>query len=92
MAKVTFTRNLYRFFPDLPKEELHVPARSVAELIDALDREYPRLNAYLRDEAGSVRKHVAIYVDNALVTDRLGLTDTLKPDSEVFVAQALSGG
>ena len=39
-----------------------------------------------------MRKHVAIYVDEELVVDRVTLTDAIASDTEVFVAQALSGG
>ena len=92
MAIIRFTRNLYRFFPSLPTDGVEVETASVSELIDQLDARYDGIGSYLRDEAGRVRKHVAIYVDEELVQDRTTLTDPLSAGSEVFVAQALSGG
>lgn len=92
MAKVTFTRNLYRFFPTLPKGGVEIEAATIGELVARLDESYVGIGSYLRDEAGQARKHVAIYVDEELIRDRVGLTDSLSAASAVFVAQALSGG
>ena len=36
MAKVSFTRNLYRFFPTLPTAGVEIDANSVAELVNEL--------------------------------------------------------
>ncbi len=92
MAKVSFTRNLYRFFPTLPTAGVEIDANSVAELVNELDRIFGGLGSYLRDDAGRVRKHISIYVDEELVRDPVGLTDPLTSSSSVFVAQALSRG
>lgn len=92
MAIIRFTRNLYRFFPTLPQGGVEIDAPTIAALIDELDRSYAGIASYLRDESGRMRKHVAIYVDEELVVDRVTLTDAIASDTEVFVAQALSGG
>ncbi|MCB9507698.1 MAG: MoaD/ThiS family protein [Myxococcales bacterium] len=92
MASITFTRHLYRFFPDLPSEPLQVEGETVAAIVDALDARYAGLGHYLRDEAGRARRHVAIYVDDTLVSDRVRLSDPVGPTTSIFVAQALSGG
>ena len=92
MASVTFTRHLYRYFPTLPREPVEVEAGTVAEVVGALEDAFPGIAAYLLDEAGAARKHVSIYVDSVLVRDRTDLSDPVGPTSEVFVAQALSGG
>ncbi|MCB9765643.1 MAG: MoaD/ThiS family protein [Alphaproteobacteria bacterium] len=90
MAQVTFTRHLYRFFPDLT--EGSVPAESVAALVRALDARHPGLAGYLVDERGALRKHVNVFVDGEMVRDRRSLSDPLTDASEVFIVQALSGG
>ncbi|TWU00285.1 hypothetical protein Pla108_12340 [Botrimarina colliarenosi] len=51
-----------------------------------------KLKSYVLDEQGRLRRHVAVFVDGRLITDRLGLSDAVTPTSEVFVMQALSGG
>jgi molybdopterin synthase sulfur carrier subunit len=90
MAKVEFTNHLKRFFPTLGPQTL--PASTVAELVRALDGRFPGIAGYLVDERGSLRKHVNIFVDGELVVDRARLGDALGDTSEVFIAQALSGG
>ena len=52
----------------------------------------PRLRGYLLDDQGSLRRHVALFVDGVQVRDRRGLGDPLQDDSEIYVVQALSGG
>jgi molybdopterin converting factor small subunit len=90
MARVQFTRHLNRFFPELGEEE--VEAASVAELIRGLEDRFPGLAAYLVEDDGSLRKHVNIFVEDVLISDRRGLSDALSRDSKVYVMQALSGG
>ncbi|MCR3825583.1 hypothetical protein K3Z89_08245, partial [Pseudomonas aeruginosa] len=46
----------------------------------------------LLDDQGSLRRHVALFVDGVQVRDRRGLGDPLQDDSEIYVVQALSGG
>jgi hypothetical protein len=39
-----------------------------------------------------VRRHVVVFVDGSAIQDRVGLSDAVRPDSEIYVMQALSGG
>ncbi len=50
------------------------------------------LRGYILDDQGRLRKHVAIFVDGAMIRDRRNLGDPVADGSEVFVVQALSGG
>lgn len=90
MAQVRFTRHLLRFFPQL--SDGGVDAATVAELVSALNRQYPGLAAYLVDEHGALRKHVNIFVNGNRVCDRVTLTDTVAADDTIDIIQALSGG
>ena len=90
MPKVEVTNHLKRFFPTLGPRPL--PAATVAELVRALDGRFPGIMGYLVDERGSLRKHVNIFIDGEMVVDRVSLGDALDERSEVFIAQALSGG
>ena len=95
MAQVTvqFTRHLARFFPVLAqRERIALEAETVADLVLGLDAEVPGLARYLVDERGGLRKHVNVFVDNAMVSDRGALSDPLQDGAVVFVMQALSGG
>jgi molybdopterin synthase sulfur carrier subunit len=91
MAHVKFTRHLVRFFPDL-KGMIEVTGSTVAEVVKALDRQYPGLADYIVDERGALRKHVNIFVDQDLIHDRQTLQDTVREDDELYIFQALSGG
>lgn len=92
MARVTFARHLYRFFPALEGKEVSVKATTVAQAVAELERQFPGLAFYLVDEQGKLRQHVNIFVEEELVVDRDRLSDPLGPDTRLFVMQALSGG
>ena len=90
MATVNFTYALKRFFPDIKTCEISVS--DVKSLIEQLEKEFPGLKNYIVEDQGQLRKHVNIFVDNELITDRERLSDVLGDNSEVFIMQALSGG
>ena len=90
MAQVKFTPNLKRFFPDLC--ECQIDARTVADIIAAVDQRWRGLGDYIIDEQGSLRKHVNIFVGDELLRDKLALSDSVRADTTVFIVQALSGG
>ena len=90
MATVKFTYALKRFYPDL--DTLDVPAENVNAVVQSIDLTYPGIKSYLLDDQGSLRKHVNIFVDGTLITDRESLQDKLTEKSEVYIMQALSGG
>ncbi|MEL6926476.1 MAG: MoaD/ThiS family protein [Bacteroidota bacterium] len=89
MATIKFTRALKRFYPSLEPMELVDDVRTVVE---QLDIHYQGLRDYIVDEQGILRKHVNIFVDGSMINDREQLSDLLKPNSEVYIMQALSGG
>lgn len=89
MPTVEFTSNLAR---QTTAPSCRVAGTTVAEALQAVFASMPALRGYVLDDQGTVRTHVVIFVDGALMRDRRGLSDELQPDSEVFVMQALSGG
>jgi len=90
MATIKFTYALKRFYPDL--DTLEIEAVDVNTVVNTIDQNYPGIKAYLLDDQGSLRKHVNIFVDGTLITDRTTLLDKLTSRSEVYIMQALSGG
>lgn len=94
MAQVRWTRHLERFFPDLAQQapSLSMEAASAGAVVQQLEQRFAGIAAYLVDERGELRRHVNIFIDGELVKDRRGLTDSVKPDSQVVIMQALSGG
>jgi molybdopterin synthase sulfur carrier subunit len=76
----------------VPCPTLEVEAATVAEALERAFAREPRLRSYLLDDQGTLRKHMAIFVNGAAVRDRRGLGDPLSSGSEIAVIQALSGG
>ena len=79
-----------QFFPDLRAQEFE--GTSVKEIIMSIEAIYPGMQDYLLEEDGSLRKHVNIFVQDEMMTDRNNLSDTLTEGDEVLIFQALSGG
>jgi len=89
MPLVEFTANLAR---QTRAPSCRVEAATVREALQAVFAGTPGLRGYVLDDQGAVRTHVVIFLDGAAVRDRRGLSDAVRPDSEIFVMQALSGG
>ncbi|MCB9895949.1 MAG: MoaD/ThiS family protein [Planctomycetes bacterium] len=92
MAKVELARHLYAFFPALEGREISVEADTAAGVVAAMEKIAPGFAFYICDERGSLRTHVNIFIEENLVADRKKLSDKVKPDSNVYILQALSGG
>jgi sulfur-carrier protein len=90
MATIKFTYALQRFYPGI--KEIAAMGNTLREVLDEAEVAYPRINSYLLDDQGSLRKHVNIFIDGKMITDRTGLTDPFKTNSTIYIMQALSGG
>ena len=89
MAQVHFTSNLRRHV-DCPS--LEAPGQTVREILNAAFQANPRLETYVLDDQRALRKHMRILVDGLAIRDLQKQSDAVKPTSEVWVMQALSGG
>lgn len=89
MAAVVFTPNLQRH---VACPATAAPGATVAEVLAAVFADNPRLETYVLDDQGALRKHMMIFVDGKQLADRVRLTDAVGPSSEIYVMQALSGG
>lgn len=65
---------------------------TVRELLDAVAAEYAVLGRRLRDETGSLRRFVNIYVGGDEVRRLKGLETEVDPGQEVLVIQSVAGG
>ena len=90
MAKVRFTSALTRFFPDLV--EMDIQAKTVREALLNIEQKHPGILSYLVEDNGQLRRHVNIFRGEDLIRDRQALTDTIEPNDEILIFQALSGG
>ena len=89
MARIVFTQQLRRF-TETP--EVDAPVATLREALDAAFACNPRLRGYVLDDQGHLRANVVAFVDGRRCAERVRLDDVLRPDSQVHVMQALSGG
>jgi molybdopterin converting factor small subunit len=89
MARVSFTGNLKRHLACPPAT---VQASTVREALEAVFAANPPLRSYILDDQGRLRRHVNIFVNETMITDRLRQSDAIGATDEIYVLQALSGG
>ena len=89
MPTVLFTRALERF---LPAPSTAVEGATVGAALAAVFASRPALRGYVVDDQGALRRHVAVFVNGRLVSDRIRLSDPVGASDEIYVFQALSGG
>ncbi len=90
MIEVSFPPHLRRFI-DLP-ENCQVNGKTVREILDDLETNYPGVQGYLLHENGALRQHVNLFLDERLIHDRQELSDSTEGVKELVIMQALSGG
>lgn len=89
MVTVHVTPNLQRH---VSVESAWVSGHTVADVLRAYFQQFPTLRGYVLEDAGSLRRHMAIFVNGMAIQDRRTLSDPVPSDGEVFIMQALSGG
>lgn len=89
MAQLIFTQHLARF-TSLP--QVQTDARELRSGLEAAFALNPLLRGYVLDEQGHLRENVVVFIDGKRMRSRKALDDPLKPDSMVYILQALSGG
>lgn len=89
MPRVSFTANIQRH---VACPAMIVKGDTVRAALDAVFAENPLARRYVLDDQGALRKHMAIFIDGALVRDRTHLSDPVPDSSAIHVFQALSGG
>jgi molybdopterin converting factor small subunit len=87
MARVLLPQALVRLFPDAPRA-LTVEAGDVAAAIAALEARWPGMADRLCDSTPAIRRHLNVFVDG----ERARLDTPLRPDAEMLVTTAMSGG
>jgi sulfur-carrier protein len=89
MAQVHFTSWLRELVPNAP---LSVAGATVGEALADLWAQEPQVRGYVLDDQGRLRKHVCIFADGARLQAAAALGHPIKPDSQLYVMQALTGG
>lgn len=84
---VTLPTALLGLFPGAPRR-VALPASTVGEAIDALDRRWPGMRDRLCDSRPAIRRHINVFVDGEKAT----LATPFEPGAEMVVMTAISGG
>ena len=64
-------------------------APTLADALESLNARYPGIRFRIIDEQGAIRAHIKIFVDSVLARD---LATPVRPDGELMIVGALSGG
>lgn len=75
-----------------PKGTERWEAGTLAELIDRLEAEHPRLRFKVRDETGQLRKYVRVFVDGEDISGTTGVGTPLDRARMVDILHSIAGG
>ena len=89
MPTIEFAPALTRHIACPPQR---VDAGTLRAALEAAFLAAPALKSYVLDEQGSVRKHVAVFINAQMIPSRTQLDIELRPQDKVMVIQALTGG
>ncbi len=89
MVEVAFAK-AFRRHVDCPPTS--VSGETVGDALAAYFDRHPQVRGYVLDDAGAVRRHVAVFVNDDVITDRTSLADAVATGDRIHVFQALSGG
>ena len=89
MVRVSFADSIQRH---VPTPELEVGGGALRSVFAEVFASREQLRGYVLDDQGSLRRHVAVFVDGQPILDPRGLTDEVPADATIHVIQALSGG
>jgi molybdopterin converting factor small subunit len=64
----------------------------LGELFSAIDQQFPDLKAYLRDEAGEIRRFLNVYVNEEDIRFLGGNTYAFQDGDEVLLVPSIAGG
>ena len=68
--------------------EVAIDGSSVGEVLRELERQHPRIEGWVLDEHGRVRRHVNVFVNGERVREDAAVA----PDATVHILPSISGG
>ncbi len=94
MVHIQCSPNILRHLQNHGPWEIHLPgtAATLGDVLETLFVNTPQLRGYILDDQNTVRKHVAVFINDTLIADRTSLSDPVHEHDTIFIAQALSGG
>jgi hypothetical protein len=89
MAPISFAPRLRRF---TSTPEVDCDAATLRDALSAAFDINPQLRGCILDDQGHLRANVVCFVDGRRSRHRVAQGDRLRPDSRIYVLQALPGG
>lgn len=89
MVHITFADSIQRHVPTPPVE---TPGGVLKDVFAEVFASREQLRSYILDDQGSLRLHLAVFVDGRQIADPRGLSDDVPNGAKIHVIQALSGG
>ena len=89
MAQVHFTSWLRELVPDGP---VRAEGATVGDALTVIFDARPQVRGYVLDDRGVLRKHVCVFADGQRLKNAVALAHPIRPESTLYVMQALSGG
>ncbi len=74
------------------KDRVEVEAENLADMVDAMEEQFPGIKERLLDESGELRHFVNIYVNGEDVQFLDGLETAIVASDEVSIVPAVAGG
>ena len=74
------------------KDRVEVEAENLADMVEAMEEQFPGIKERLLDESGELRHFVNIYVNGEDVQFLDGLETTIGASDEVSIVPAVAGG
>ncbi len=74
------------------RKSVSASGRTVREIIDALDQNFPGLRFNLCHETGEVRPYVSIFLNRENIRSLQGLDTPVFPGARMHILQSVAGG
>jgi molybdopterin synthase sulfur carrier subunit len=74
------------------RDAVMAAGRTVREIIDALDQDFPGLHFNLCHETGELRPFVNIFLNRENIRYLQGLDTPVSPESTLYILQSVAGG
>jgi molybdopterin synthase sulfur carrier subunit len=73
-------------------DQIHAQGKTVAELVEDIERRFPGIKEKICDEEGQIRRFVNIYVNGDDIRFLKNLETSLKEGDELSIIPAIAGG
>jgi molybdopterin converting factor small subunit len=77
------------------RRELEVPVQepaTVAQLLDAVARDFPVFGRRVRNETGAIRRYVNCYLDGEDIRTLAGTGTRVRPGQQLMIIKSVAGG